>query len=189
MMGATRVFITWSESIPSAAGRDLAEVAAEMGCSVEKAAAQLQPAGAIYFMMDEGDVRRILSYPHSMIGSDGLPHDRHPHPRLWGTFPRILGYYARDVALFSLEEAVRKMTSLPAATFGLVDRGTIKEGAYADLVVFDPEKIEDVATFETPTCPAAGISFVIVNGSTVWDGDRATGNRPGRVVRGGELRR
>lgn len=189
MMGATRVFITWSESVPSAAGSELADIAADMGCSLEDAAQRLQPAGAIYFMMDENDVRRILSYPHSMIGSDGLPHDLHPHPRLWGTFPRVLGHYVREVGLFRLEEAVRKMTSLPASKFGLMDRGVIEEGAYADLVVFDPEKIEDLASFEHPTLPAAGISHVMVNGRTVWHDGEPTGNRPGRAVRGFELRR
>lgn len=189
MMGATRVFITWSETMPSAAGRDLADIAAEMGRSVDDAAARLQPAGAIYFMMDEDDVRRILAYPHSMIGSDGLPHDRHPHPRLWGTFPRVLGKYVREIELFSLEEAVRKMTSLPAAKFGLAERGVIKEGAYADLVIFDPQKIEDTATFEHPTRPAAGVCHVIVNGCTVWHDGASSGNRPGRVIRRDSLRR
>ena len=89
-------------------------------------------------MMSEDDVRRVLSYPHTMIGSDGLPHDEHPHPRLWGTFPRVLGHYVRDVKLFPLEEAVRRMTALPAAQFGLKDRGSLQPGAYADLVLFDP---------------------------------------------------
>ena len=78
-------------------------------------------------MMSEDDVRRVLSFPHTMIGSDGLPHDEHPHPRLWGTFPRVLGHYARDVKLFSLEEAVRRMTALSAAQFGLKDRGVLRE--------------------------------------------------------------
>lgn len=189
MTGASRVFITWSKAVPEAAGRDLAEIAEEMGLSVEAAAERLQPAGAIYFMMSEDDVRRILAYPHSMIGSDGLPHDLHPHPRLWGTFPRVLGHYARDVGLFSLEEAVRKMTSLPAATFGLVDRGVIRDGAFADLVIFDPDEIEDLATFETPKRPAAGIDRVMVNGRTVWSGGKPTGDRPGRAIRGSELKR
>ncbi len=94
-------------------------VAAEWGCSLEEAAKQLQPAGAVYFAMDEADVRRILSYPHTMIGSDGLPHDAHPHPRLWGSFPRVLGHYARELGLFPMEEAIRRMTSLPAERFGL----------------------------------------------------------------------
>src|SRR5690606_22186065 len=110
--------------------------------------------GAIYFMMDEADVRRILAYPHTMIGSDGLPHDEHPHPRLWGTFPRVLGHYVREVKLFPLEQAIRKMTGLSAAQFGLTDRGVLREGAYADLVLFDPSTIIDAATFEKPMTPA-----------------------------------
>jgi N-acyl-D-amino-acid deacylase len=189
MRGATRVLITWSEAVPSAAGRDLADIATEMGCSRQEAVERLQPAGAIYFMMDENDVRRILAYPHAMIGSDGLPHDLKPHPRLWGTFPRVLGHYVREVGLFSLEEAVRKMTSLPATQFGLPNRGVIREGAYADLVILDPDTIEDRASFEQPTLPAAGISDVLVNGRVIWHDGHPTGNRPGRVVRRNELKK
>jgi N-acyl-D-amino-acid deacylase len=118
-----------------------------------------------------------------MIGSDGLPHDQHPHPRLWGTFPRVLGHYVRDVKLFSLEEAVRRMTALPAAQFGLTNRGVLREGAYADLVLFDPATVADRATFEQPTLPAAGIAQVFVNGRSVWSDGAATGNRPGRALR------
>ena len=115
-------------------------------------------AGGIFFMMDEADVRRILAYPGTMIGSDGLPHDEFPHPRLWGTFPRVLGHYARDQGLFSLEEAVHKMTGLPARRFGLADRGVLETGAMADLVLFDPETVIDTATFEQPKQPARGSS-------------------------------
>ena len=117
-----------------------------------------------------------------MIGSDGLPHDTHPHPRLWGTFPRVLGHYARDVGLFPLKEAIRRMTSLPASRFGLKDRGTIKEGAHADLVLFDPATICDAATFDNPMQPATGIHFVWVNGEPVWAAGKSTGNRPGTVL-------
>src|SRR6185312_5532691 len=105
--------------------------------SEQEACARLQPAGAIYFMMNEEDVRRVLAFEPTMIGSDGLPHDVHPHPRLWGTFPRILGHYCREVGLFSLEAAVHKMTGLSAARFGLAGRGIVAAGAYADLCVFD----------------------------------------------------
>jgi len=187
MMGASKVLITWSRAHPEMKGRDLAEVAAEWGLSIEQAADRLQPAGAIYFVMSEEDVRRILAYPHTMIGSDGLPHDEHPHPRLWGTFPRVLGHYARDEGLFSLEEAVRKMTSLPAARFGLKDRGVLREGAYADLVLFDPDSIIDKADFDHPTTPSAGIEQVWVNGRPVWRDGAATGERPGRAIRLQEL--
>lgn len=182
-MGASKILITWSRPMPEAAGRELADIAAEMGVSLEEAAERLRPAGAIYFMMDEADVRRILAYPHTMIGSDGLPHDEHPHPRLWGTFPRVLGHYVREVRLFPLEQAIRKMTGLSAAQFGLVDRGVLREGAYADLVLFDPETIIDAATFEKPTTPAPGVLQVWVNGRAVWKDGAPTGARPGRALR------
>jgi N-acyl-D-amino-acid deacylase len=118
-----------------------------------------------------------------MIGSDGLPHDSHPHPRLWGTFPRVLGHYSRDVGLFPLEEAVRRMTGLPAQQFRLRDRGVIRPGSFADLTIFDPQTVIDRATFEQPIQPAAGIFGVFVNGACVWRDGRTTGNRAGRVLR------
>ena len=132
----------------------LQNVAMEMNLDRESAIEKLSPAGGIFFMMDEKDVRRILSYPHSIIGSDGLPHDDHPHPRLWGTFPRVLGHYVREIGLFSLEEGINKMTHKTALAFGLKDRGILRPGAYADLVLFDPETILDRATFDNPKEPA-----------------------------------
>ena len=180
---ASKVIVTWSKSRPEFAGQPLDDVARALNCSLERAAEQLMPAGAIYFMMSEDDVRRVLAFPHTMIGSDGLPHDEHPHPRLWGTFPRMLGHYARDVKLFPLEEAVRRMTALSAAQFGLTDRGTLRPGACADLVLFDPATIADAATFEHPKTPARGIVEVFVNGRSVWRDGRSTGNRPGRALR------
>ncbi|MYB80663.1 MAG: D-aminoacylase [Acidimicrobiales bacterium] len=182
-LGASRVLVTWSEARPEAAGRDLTDIAADMGLDLEATVDALMPAGGIFFMMDEADVRRILAYPGTMIGSDGLPHDEFPHPRLWGTFPRVLGHYARDVGLFSLEEAVHKMTGLPARNFGLVDRGVLDVGAVADLVLFDPETVIDTATFERPAQPATGIELVMVNGRTVWRDGASTGARPGRALR------
>ena len=179
---SARVVITWSAPEPAAAGRDLADLAAARGCSARAAAEALVPGGAIYFMMDEEDVRRILAYPHSMIGSDGLPHDTHPHPRLWGTFPRVLGHYAREVGILSLEQAVHKMSGLPAANFGLAERGAIRVGAHADLVVFDPATVIDRASYEEPMVAAAGIEAVLVNGRTVWAEAATTGERPGRVL-------
>jgi len=133
--------------------------------------------------MDEADVQRILAFEHTMIGSDGLPHDAAPHPRLWGCFPRVLGHYSRELKLFSLETAVRKMTGLPATTFGLKDRGVLKQGAYADIVIFDPAKIAETATWEKPIQPAAGIAATVVNGAIVWQNNRATGTRSGRVLK------
>jgi N-acyl-D-amino-acid deacylase len=180
---ASRTLIAWSTPRPDAAGRYLDELAAERGLPVDALIAELQPAGAIYFAMDEADVERILAYPETMIGSDGLPHDAFPHPRLWGAFPRVLGHYARGRGLFSLETAIHKMTGLPAARFGLAGRGVIAPGAAADLVVFDPERIRDTATFAQPKQPAAGIDTVYVNGVAVWRDGQPTGARPGVVLR------
>ena len=186
---AEKVIIAWSSKEPDAAGRDLVDIARDWGVSEVEAIERLNPAGAIYFLMDEADVRRILQCPETMIGSDGLPHDSHPHPRLWGTFPRVLGHYARDVGLFSLEEAVRRMTSLPASRFGLSGRGRLAPGAYADMVVFDADTIEDRATFDDPTQPAAGIDLVFVNGQIIWRDGGPTGARPGRALRRQSLQR
>jgi N-acyl-D-amino-acid deacylase len=132
--------------------------------------------------MAEEDVQRILAFEHTMIGSDGLPHDAFPHPRLWATFPRVLGHYSRELGLFSLEAAVHKMTGLTARTFGLADRGVLREGAYADVALFDPTRIAEGATFQHPIAPAPGIHAVLVNGALVWQDGRATGARPGRVL-------
>jgi N-acyl-D-amino-acid deacylase len=184
---ASKIIVSWSKTLPEYAGQTLDEIAQKLDCTMKQAVERLLPAGAIYFMMSEDDVRRVLSYPHTMIGSDGLPHDQHPHPRLWGTFPRVLGHYVRDAKLFTLEEAVRRMTSLPAAQFGLKDRGVLRQGAYADLVLFDPLTIADRATFEQPKTPAMGIVRVMVNGRTVWREGGATGERPGRALRRGSL--
>jgi N-acyl-D-amino-acid deacylase len=190
MLGrAERVLVTWSKARPEFAGRDLAEAAAELGLDLEDAARALQPAGAIYFMMDEADVRRIMAYPGTMIGSDGLPSDAHPHPRLWGTFPRVLGRYARDEGVLTLADAVRRMSGLPAAEFGLKQRGLVKPGFYADLVLFDPATVIDRATFEAPMTPAAGIDTVWVNGEAVWSQGQPTGAHPGRAIRRQETNR
>jgi len=180
---AQKVLITWSKTMPEQAGRELAEIAREWGVDIREAAKRLQPAGAIYWMMDEADVRRVLAFDNTMIGSDGLPHDVHPHPRLWGTFPRVLGHYCREIGLFGLETAVRKMTGLAAARFGLTGRGRVAEGAYADLTVFDPKTVIDRATFAEPTLPAAGIAHVFVNGRPVWSDGKPSGERPGRALR------
>jgi N-acyl-D-amino-acid deacylase len=154
-----------------------------MGVSRDEAIERLRPASAIYFSMDEADVQRILAFENTMVGSDGLPHDVTPHPRLWGAFPRVLGHYSRDVGLFPLETAVYKMTGLTAKTFGLKDRGILKEGAYADITLFDAGTVDEAATFAKPIQPAKGIDTVIVNGSVVWRNGKPSGNRPGRVLK------
>jgi N-acyl-D-amino-acid deacylase len=180
---AERVTVTWSVPHPEVAGRDLEAIAREWGLDLGETCERLQPAGAIYFQMDERDLRRILAFEDAMVGSDGLPHDVHPHPRLWGTFPRVLGHYVREEGLISLEEAVHKMSGVTARVFGLEDRGIIAAGAFADLVLLDPASVTDRADFDTPTRPAAGIREVLVNGQTVWDGRAWTGAGPGRVLR------
>lgn len=181
------VQITWSRPHPETAGRMLHDIAAEWNVDVEAAAERLLPGGAIYFVMDPEDVERILAWPATMIGSDGLPHDDVPHPRLWGTFPRVLGRYVRERGLMPLEQAVHRMTGLPARTFGLRGRGCMREGSFADLVVFDPQTVCDRATYASPTTPAAGIDLVLVNGLPVFESGASTGHRPGRVLRRQEL--
>jgi len=180
---AMRVVVTWSKPHPECAGMDLGEVAANMGLPQDEAVARLLPAGGIYFSMDEADVQRILAFPPTMIGSDGLPHDAFPHPRLWATFPRVLGHYSRELGLLSLEQAVHKMTGLTAQTFGLEGRGVLRAGAWADIAVFDPRTVAEAATFQQPIAPSHGIDSVIVNGQIVWRDGKPTGARPGRVVR------
>jgi N-acyl-D-amino-acid deacylase len=179
---STRILITWSKPHPEFSGLDLDEVARRLGMSKADAAEKLQPAGAIYFMLDENDVQRILKFDDTMIGSDGLPHDAKPHPRLWGTFPRVLGHYSRELQLFPLEVAVHKMTALTAAKFGLGGRGVLKQGAHADITLFDADTVIDRADFQNSTEPAAGIDTVIVNGTPVWRDGRPTGARPGRIL-------
>ena len=180
---ASTTLVTWSKPHPEFAGMKLSEVAARMGLGVEQAVEKLLPAGAIYFSMDEKDVQRILAFEHTMIGSDGLPHDAAPHPRLWGSFPRVLGHYSRGLHLFPLETAVHKMTGLTASTFGLEGRGALREGAFADIAIFDPGAVDEAASFETPIRAAKGITSVIVNGRLVWQAGKPTGARPGRVLK------
>jgi N-acyl-D-amino-acid deacylase len=180
---ATRVTVTWSKGLPQYAGRDLDDIVRELGGTQDEVVRRLQPAGAIYHMLDDADVQRILAFDDTMIGSDGLPHDEVPHPRLWGSFPRVLGHYGRGLGLFPLETAIHKMTGLTARNFGLAGRGVVREGAFADLTVFDPATIDSGATFERPVAPAIGIDTVVVNGAIVWRDGKASGSRPGKVLR------
>jgi N-acyl-D-amino-acid deacylase len=175
---ASKVMVTWSKPHPEVAGMELSEIRDRFHLSVE----DLLPAGAIYFSMDEKDVQRILGFEHTMIGSDGLPHDAAPHPRLWGSFPRVLGHYSRSLKLFPLETAVHKMTGLTAKTFGLAGRGVLKEGFAADIAIFDGAEVDEAATFAKPIQPAKGIDTVVVNGEVVWRGGKPTGARPGMVL-------
>ncbi|MDE0308774.1 MAG: D-aminoacylase [Acidiferrobacterales bacterium] len=179
---ADRVLITWSDPHPECSGMELEKICENWNVSTAEAVDLLSPAGAIYFQMDEEDLQRVLKFPGAMIGSDGLPSDRFPHPRLWGTFPRVLGHYSRDLGLFSLEEAVARMTGNTSDTFGIADRGFISKGMCADIVVFDPETVIDRASFEDPLQPAAGIEWVFVNGELVYEDCQWTGSRPGMLL-------
>ena len=177
-----QIEITWSAPFPAAAGRTLGSISSEWGINQLDAAKKLQPAGAIYHSIDEDDMRRILAHPATMIGSDGLPWDQHPHPRLWGAFPRVLGRYCREKKLFPLSQAIHKMTGMSAGRFGLVDRGVVRENYWADLVLFNPHTIEDNATFADPIQPASGIECVWVNGTLSYTSQGLTGDRAGRFL-------
>lgn len=185
---AFRITITWSTPHPDQGGRDLKDIAADWGLSLLDAARQLQPAGAVYYGMDEQDVQRIMKHPLSMIGSDGLPEDPFPHPRLWGAFPRVLGHFSRDLGLFALHTAVHKMTGLTATRFGLHERGFVREGYWADLVLFDAETVQDVADFKEPKRAAQGIDGVWVNGRLSYANGQPQCERHGRFLpRSGSL--
>jgi N-acyl-D-amino-acid deacylase len=173
---------------PEWEGRSLADLMGEFGLDAEAAAERVISAEpgttVVLHSMDEGDVRTVMRHPTTMIGSDGIPTlEGRPHPRLYGTFARVLGRYARELGLFPLEEAVHRMTGLPARKFGLAERGVVRAGAFADLVLFDPARILDAGTYEDPHRPPHGIAHVFVNGAEVVRGGAHTGARPGRALR------
>lgn len=180
---ASRTMITWSTACPEAKGRDFSDLQRQWGLDDEETLARLSPAGAIYFLMDQGDVDRIFQFPLTMVGSDGLPFDPHPHPRQWGTFTRVLRRMVRECGLLSLEEAIHRMTGLACEQYGLDRRGRLEPGWFADLVVFDPQRVSDRATFEQPMQVSQGVEQVWVNGRQVWNGHQATGALPGQVLR------
>ncbi len=175
-------------------GENIFDVASKSGQNVVDALLGLliherARTGAIFFSMSEDNLRRFLSLPYLMIGSDSSVRSfsgptcyGKPHPRGFGTFPRFIGRYIRDKGLVTLEEAIRRTTALPAATFGLTDRGIIREGAYADIVIFDYERIIDTATFREPFSRPEGIDYVFVNGNMAVDGGEFTGTLSGRVL-------
>ena len=192
---ASRLQIAAFPDDPSLDGQTLADVLHERGREPTVVAAGelvieiVERGGAtgIFHAMDEEDVERILASPFTMVASDGeIPvfGRGQPHPRSYGTFARVLGVYVREKGLLTLEDAVRKMTSLPATRVGLSERGLVRPGMKADLVVFDPATIRDRATFERPHAYAEGVSCVLVNGILVVDEGRLTGVRPGRVLLG-----
>jgi N-acyl-D-aspartate/D-glutamate deacylase len=193
-LGWEDVMIAYAPARPDAQGRRVSEIAASRGQEPLEAAMDLlvDEAGrgnVILFQLDEADFRTALVHPHVMIGSDGsslavegaMAAGR-PHPRSYGTFPRVLGHYARDERIITLPEAVRKMTGLPADRLGLTDRGVLRAGARADVVAFDAARIIDRATYEEPHRYAAGVSHVLVNGRVVVEGGEHTGALPGRVL-------
>ncbi len=193
-VGPEAVVIASTAAHPEWEGRSLAELAARWSVGGDEAGRRVLEAepGAtvVLHTMCEEDVRTVMRHPTTMIGSDGIPTlGGRPHPRLYGTFARVLGRYARDAGLFSLEEAVHRMTGFPARVFGLADRGVLRPGACADLVVFDAERIVDVGTFEEPNQGPEGVLHVLVNGTPIVRDGEHTGERPGRVLRATAPRR
>jgi N-acyl-D-amino-acid deacylase len=173
---------------PEWEGRNLAELSDQFGCTGTEAAERVlreaPTTTVITHMMNEDDVRTVMTHASTMIGSDGIPTvDAKPHPRLSNTFARVLSHYARDEGVLSMAEAVRKMTGFAADTLKLDRRGYVREGSYADLVVFDPATVEDRGTFDEPTLMPAGFHHVFVNGTEVVSAGKHTGSRPGVALR------
>jgi N-acyl-D-amino-acid deacylase len=171
-------------------GKSIAQAAAEEGKAPFDLYCDLLIAdelgvSSLAFTGNEENVRAILQHPAHMAGSDGIVVGGRPHPRAWGTHARFLGHYVRELGLVRLEEMVRKMTSLPAQRLGLPDRGLLRPGAAADVVLFDPETVADTATYERPRSYPRGIPYVLVNGVVVKELDRHTGALPGRALRRG----
>ncbi|MBM0238133.1 D-aminoacylase [Micromonospora sp. ATA32] len=172
---------------PDVQGHTIADLAASAGTdpvdyACDLLAAERADVTILSHSMHEDDVRRVLASPLTMLCSDGVPKAGRPHPRWAGSFTRVLGHYVRDVGLLSLVEAVHKMTAMPAARFGLPDRGLLADGYEADLVVFDPQGIADGATYDDPLAPPRGVRCVAVAGQLVVDGDEISQARPGRVL-------
>ncbi|MFT7598272.1 MAG: N-acyl-D-amino-acid deacylase [Acidimicrobiales bacterium] len=170
-------------------GRMAVDVAADLGVPVTQLIHDVlvAPEGdrtvCIQFIIDEVDVEENLRHPLMMVGSDGIPDlGGRPHPRLFGTFPKVLGHYVRERGILSLEEAIRRMTSLSADRFGLVDRGRVAEGQFADLVLFDPSTIVDTATYDDPKQEPTGIEMVVVNGAVALRRGTHTGVGRGRML-------
>jgi dihydroorotase/N-acyl-D-amino-acid deacylase len=187
----------WDSSLD---GKTLADVTRARGRQVNfenaaETALEIQQAGgcqAVYHAMNEEDVVRVLQYPGTMISTDGGLHvfgEGVPHPRYYGTYPRVLGRYVREKGILRLEDAIRKMTSLPAQRIGQFDRGLIRPGMKADVTIFDPERIIDRAEFGNPHQYAEGVSYVLVNGAVVLDGGKMTAARPGQALYGPGARR
>lgn len=183
--GVIEILIARSQPHPELVGRWLADVAREWGVDQKEACRRLMPGGACYFQIHEDDMRRVLSHPLTMIGSDGLPHDERPHPRLWGAFTRVISHYCLKERLFDLPQAIHKMSGLSAQRFGLMDRGTIRAGAHADLVLMDLSRVRDTATYEAPIRMSEGIERVMVNGRWAFAQGQSLGPGSGRFLKRG----
>ncbi|WP_283138944.1 N-acyl-D-amino-acid deacylase family protein [Rhizohabitans arisaemae] len=185
--GWDRISVACAPRHRAAEGRTVAEIAVERGSDPLDVAAELLIAERgevtiISHSMREDDVQRVLTGSFSMIGSDGVPKPGHPHPRWAGTFARVLGRYVRDLGLLTIESAVHKMTGMAAERFGLAGRGVIRDGAHADLVVFDPGLVADGATYTDPLLPPGGVRTVVVAGEIVVADGADTGRHPGKVL-------
>ncbi len=184
--GADKVLITNCSAHSDYEGRTLAEIAAvNKTTSIDAYMQIVKDGGAsvVCSSMNEADVRTFYRQRWVMVSSDGGIGTR--HPRGAGTFPKVLGQFVREKRWLPLEEAIRKMSALPAARLGLTDRGLLRKGMKADLVLFDPQRVTDRSTFKEPLLLAAGVRQVLVNGETVWEGDKTTGRLPGAVLRRG----
>jgi dihydroorotase/N-acyl-D-amino-acid deacylase len=189
------VAISLCEWDVSLGGKNLADIAQSRGLAptVENAAevtlwlVENGGCGGVFHAIGEEDVQRVMAHPATMIASDGqvvVFGMGVPHPRSYGTFARVLGVYVREKGVITLEDAVRKMTSFPASRLGLPDRGVLRAGMKADIAVFDPARVKDMATFDKPHQYAAGFAYVIVNGQIAYEGGAMTAARPGRVIYG-----
>ena len=191
--GADAIQIASYRPDPSLEGMTLAQIAAARQASPEETAMEIISRGGasiVSFNMSESDIRHIMTRTYTMASSDGglvLTTEGKPHPRNYGAFARRLAVYVRERNVVDLEFAIRSMTSLPAAVFGLTDRGVLREGAAADIVIFDPARVRDRATYSDPHQLSEGMSSVIVNGTVVVDDGRFTQALPGRVLRKQEV--
>ena len=189
--GAENILISYSEHDPSLEGKSLAELAEARHITPAEIVLDLvmKHGGSIYsifiilFEMSEQDVEAVLRHPLSMIASDSLNPIGRPHPRAFGTFSRVLARYVREKQVLTLEDAVRKMTSIPANKMGLLDRGMIRMGKKADLAIFNPSTVKDMATFQHPTKYSEGVDYVLVNGKIAWEHNKQTPLRAGTVLK------
>jgi len=187
--GAKAIQIAFFRPDPSLQGKTLEEIAASRHLTAERTALEMISKGSasiVSFNMAEDDIRHIMIQPYTMASSDGsltTPGSGQPHPRDYGAFARRLAVYMRERGVISLEFAIRSMTSLPATVFGMADRGVLRDGAAADIAIFDPAKVRDLATYTQPQQLAEGMVYVLVNGVVVVDNGRFTGALPGKVLR------